>query len=125
VLVRGTLEIVWLSTLIRKLWSSAVTVTTLRAWDHADLDALGGDQDGAALGHPPLRGYRTGGWCREAGCQAGSAEPVPIGGRDRAGRVEHGSFLHVQCAGRVCGPLGRLRCQVSMSGWMSQTFGSQ
>jgi hypothetical protein len=48
-----TTEIVSLSTLIRKLWSSAVTVTTLRV-DHADLDALGGDHDGAALGYPPL-----------------------------------------------------------------------
>lgn len=118
-LVRGTTEIVWLFTLNRKLWLSAVTVTTLRAWDHADLDVLGGDQDGAALGHPPLHGYRTGGWCREARCQAGSAEPVPIGGRDRAGRVDHGSFLHVRWAahllagsvGRRAGCGVRFRCQ--------------
>jgi hypothetical protein len=51
--------------------------------DHADVDALGGDHDGAALGHAPLHDD----WPRRGGrvCGSpGSAEPVPVVSGNRA-----------------------------------------
>ena len=53
--------------------------------DHADVDALGGDHDGAALGNTALDDDGPGGGYRGAGCAAGSAKPVPLAGRERAG----------------------------------------
>ena len=54
--------------------------------DHADVDALGGDHDGAALRHAPLDDDRPGaGWWR-AGCAAGTAQPGPVGGLNGAGQ---------------------------------------
>jgi hypothetical protein len=52
--------------------------------DHADVDALGGDHDGAALGHAALHDDRPGLWRGHAGCLAGSAQPVPLSWRDGA-----------------------------------------
>ncbi|HET6191187.1 MAG TPA: hypothetical protein VFE59_29820 [Trebonia sp.] len=41
--------------------------------DHADVDALGGDHDGAALGDAPLDDRRSDGRCWHAGCAPCSA----------------------------------------------------
>ena len=54
--------------------------------DHTDVDPLGGDHDGAALGHAPPDDDRPGGGCWRAGCTACSAEPVPVSWRDGAGQ---------------------------------------
>ena len=67
--------------------------------DHAGVDALGGDHDGAALRHAPLDDDRPGaGWWR-AGCAAGSSQPVPVGGLDGAGQGAQQTLLGVALIG--------------------------
>jgi hypothetical protein len=54
--------------------------------DHSGVDLLPGDQERAAAGHPPLHGDRTSGLGRQGAGAAGSAQPVPVCGRDGAGQ---------------------------------------
>lgn len=61
-------------------------VHRLAGVDDADVDALGGDHDGAALRHAALHGHRPGGWWRDGGCPVSTPQPAPVSGRDRAGQ---------------------------------------
>jgi len=96
--------------------------------DHADMDPLRGDHDGAALRYAPLHDDWTG--CRRwaRGGSSGSAEPVPVTGRDRAWHCakeravvaddSHLSAIHPQCdalSGQVEADIDLVSAQTSKS----------
>jgi hypothetical protein len=55
--------------------------------DQADLDAVGGDHDLAALGYPPLHRYGSGGLRRLGAGAADATQRGPVSNRDGQGMV--------------------------------------
>jgi hypothetical protein len=61
--------------------------------DDPDVDALPGDDEGAAAGHPTLHAQRLGGRCRWWAGGAGVAEAGQLGGGERVGQAAQQSAV--------------------------------